>query len=195
TKVALLNQISSQNLGVLELDSNLYDEFVDKPRNYSLAVLLTALDPQINCIPCKEFDPEFRLVAKSWLDSGDEPSRLYFGVLDFKNGREVYAKLGLNNAPTLFYFPPTTGPYAKDVSEPYKYDFGKRGFSAEELASYLSGMLGTRVPANRPLNFFAIFLTVFLILGALAFMKLMYPIIKTVIQNKNTWAAISLVSV
>ncbi|CAG8833968.1 9575_t:CDS:2, partial [Racocetra persica] len=159
TKVALLNQASSQNLGVVELDSNLYDEFVAKPRNYSMAILLTALDPQINCIPCKnlvnrinfnnvnrEFDPEFRLVARSWLESGDEPSRLYFGVLDFKNGREVYARLGLNNAPTLFYFSPTTGPYAKDVSEPYKYEFNRHGFSAEAFASYLSGILGTQVP-------------------------------------------------
>ncbi|CAG8697854.1 16038_t:CDS:2, partial [Racocetra fulgida] len=113
TKVTLLNQASSQNLGVVELDSNLYDEFVAKPRNYSMAILLTALDPQIN-------------FARSWLESGDEPSRLYFGVLDFKNGREVYAKLGLNNAPTLFYFSPTTGPYAKDVSEPYKYEFNRQ---------------------------------------------------------------------
>ncbi|CAG8714741.1 10084_t:CDS:2 [Cetraspora pellucida] len=195
TKVALLNQASSQNLGVVELDSNLYDEFVAKPRNYSMAILLTALDPQINCIPCKEFDPEFRLVASSWLKSGNEPSRLYFGVLDFKNGREIYTKLGLNNAPTLFYFSPSTGPYAKDVSEPYKYEFNKYGFSAEAFASYLSGVLGTPVPVNRPLNYFAILLTVFLILGALAFIKLMYPLIETVVRNKNTWAAISLASV
>ncbi|CAG8504776.1 962_t:CDS:2, partial [Cetraspora pellucida] len=122
TKVSLLNQASSQNLGVVELDSNLYDEFVAKPRNYSMAILLTALDPQINCIPCN-------------------------------------------------------------------------GFSAEAFASYLSTVLGTQVPVNRPLNYFAIFLTVFLIVGALAFIKLMYPLIETVVRNKNTWAAISLASV
>ncbi|KAF0339852.1 magnesium transporter protein-like protein 1 precursor [Gigaspora margarita] len=193
SKVALLNQASSQNLGVVELDSNLYDEFVAKPRNYSMAILLTALDPQINCIPCKEFDPEFRLVARSWLEAGNEPSRLYFGVLDFKNGREVYAKLGLNNAPTLFYFSPTTGPYAKDVSEPNKYEFNRHGFSAEEFASYLSGILGTQVPVKRPLNYFSIFITTILILGALASIKLMYPMMESIIRSKNTWATISLV--
>ncbi|CAG8801909.1 2594_t:CDS:2, partial [Gigaspora margarita] len=195
SKVALLNQASSQNLGVVELDSNLYDEFVAKPRNYSMAILLTALDPQINCIPCKEFDPEFRLVARSWLEAGNEPSRLYFGVLDFKNGREVYAKLGLNNAPTLFYFSPTTGPYAKDVSEPNKYEFNRHGFSAEEFASYLSGILGTQVPVKRPLNYFSIFITTILILGALASIKLMYPMMESIIRSKNTWATISLASV
>lgn len=44
----------------------------------------------------REFDPEFRLVAKDWLGSGNVPSRLYFGVLDFKNGREIYAKVNIS---------------------------------------------------------------------------------------------------
>ncbi|GBC12835.2 oligosaccharyl transferase subunit [Rhizophagus irregularis DAOM 181602=DAOM 197198] len=146
TKIHKLNEATRKNQGVIELDSSLYDEFTSKPRNYSIAILLTALDPQINCVPCKEFDPEFRLVAKDWLGSGNVPSRLYFGVLDFKNGREIYAKLNLNNAPTLFYFPPTTGQYAKEISEPDRYDFNRRGFDAESLASFLSHHLGTQVP-------------------------------------------------
>ncbi|RHZ79653.1 hypothetical protein Glove_143g12 [Diversispora epigaea] len=193
TKVSALNQFSTNNNGVVELDSDLYDEFVAKPRNYSMIILLTAMEPQINCLPCKEFDPEFRLVAKSWQWSGNDLSRLYFGSLDFKKGREVYAKLHLNNAPTMFYFSPTTGPYAKEVSEPDKYEFNRRGFSAEEFASYLSGHVGIKVPVKRPINFFAIFTTIFIILGTLAVIKLIFSFIKKVFQNRNTWAAISLV--
>ncbi|CAG8553203.1 11305_t:CDS:10, partial [Acaulospora colombiana] len=155
-KVAALEQFSKINKGVIELDSNLYDEFVAKPRNYSLIVLFTALEPHINCMPCKEFDPEFRLAAEGWIRSGNELSRLYFGVLDFKNGKEIYQKLNLNNAPSMLYFPPTTGPYAKEVSEPDKYDFNRRGLSAESLASYLSGHLGVNVPINRPPNYLVI---------------------------------------
>ncbi|CAG8565593.1 8009_t:CDS:2 [Diversispora eburnea] len=192
-KVSALNQFSTNNKGVVELDSDLYDEFVAKPRNYSMIILLTAMEPQINCQPCKEFDPEFRLVAKSWQSSRNEHSRLYFGILDFKKGREVYAKLNLNNAPTMFYFPPTTGPYAKEISEPNRYEFNRRGFSAEGFASYLSGHVGIQVPVKRPINFFAIFVSIFVILGTLAAIKLLYPFIKKVFQNRNTWAAISLV--
>jgi hypothetical protein len=53
----------------------------------------------------REFDPEFRLVANSWLGSGNDPSRVYFGVLDFKNGREIYGKVKVlfkNNSYRLF---------------------------------------------------------------------------------------------
>uniref|UniRef100_A0A1D1Z6I9 Magnesium transporter protein 1 n=1 Tax=Anthurium amnicola TaxID=1678845 RepID=A0A1D1Z6I9_9ARAE len=193
TKVHKLNDATRKNQGVVELNSNLYDEVTSKPRNYSIIILLTALDPAINCVPCKDFDPEFRLVARSWLGSGNIPSRIYFGVLDFKNGREVYTKLNLNNAPTLFYFPPTTGQYAKEISEPDRYDFNRRGFEAESLASFLSHHLGTQVPVNRPLNYFAIFITLFFMLAGLALFKLMYPIILNLVQNKNIWTAFSLV--
>ncbi|EXX66548.1 Ost3p [Rhizophagus irregularis DAOM 197198w] len=143
----------------------------------------------------REFDPEFRLVAKDWLGSGNVPSRLYFGVLDFKNGREIYAKLNLNNAPTLFYFPPTTGQYAKEISEPDRYDFNRRGFDAESLASFLSHHLGTQVPVNRPLNYFGIFITIFFTLAGLAFLKSIYPIVQNLIQNKSVWTTFSLITI
>jgi len=133
------------------------------------------------------------LVAKSWLWSGNDPSRLYFGVLDFKNGREIYDRLNLNNAPTLFYFPPTIGQYAKEFSEPDRYDFNRRAFSAESFASYLSHNLGTQVPVNRPLNYFAIFMFIFFTLAGLAILKLMFPIMQSLVQNKNIWTAFSLV--
>lgn len=52
-KIHKLNEAARKNQGVIELDSSLYDEFTSKPRNYSIVILLTALDPQINCVPCK----------------------------------------------------------------------------------------------------------------------------------------------
>ncbi|RIA96888.1 hypothetical protein C1645_687376 [Glomus cerebriforme] len=194
TKVHKLNEATRKNQGVVELDSNLYDEVTSRPRNYSIVILLTALDPQINCVPCKDFDPEFRLVASSWL-SENIPSRIYFGVLDFKNGREIYSKLNLNNAPTLFYFPPTTGQYAKEVSEPDRYNFNKHGFEAEPFASYLSHHLGTKVPVKRPLNKMAIFVYTFFILAGLAILKLMFPIVQSLIQNKKIWTMFSLITI
>ena len=52
-KIHNLNEATRKNQGVIELDSSLYDEVTSKPRNYSIAILLTALDPQINCVPCR----------------------------------------------------------------------------------------------------------------------------------------------
>jgi oligosaccharyltransferase complex subunit gamma len=53
TKIHKLNEATRKNQGLIELDSSLYDEVTSKPRNYSIVILLTALEPQINCVPCK----------------------------------------------------------------------------------------------------------------------------------------------
>ncbi|CAG8458285.1 11219_t:CDS:2 [Ambispora gerdemannii] len=191
-KLRKLNEQVQKHDGVVELDSDLFDEFLAKPRNYSFVVLLTALDSSINCHPCKEFDPEFRLVARSWEKIGT-PSRLFFGILDYQNGREIFNKLKQNTAPSLWYYPAIEGPFAKDVSEPDKYDFSNRGFGAEEFASYLTNHLGVQVPLKRPPNYFLIVLSVFFLIGALAAIKLLFPLVRGVFESKNTWAAISLV--
>lgn len=39
--------------GVVELDSALYDELTDGPRDYSVSVVLTAMAPQYKCAPCQ----------------------------------------------------------------------------------------------------------------------------------------------
>lgn len=39
--------------GVITLNSNTYDRFTEGKRNYGLVVLLTALDAQFNCAPCR----------------------------------------------------------------------------------------------------------------------------------------------
>ena len=53
SKLDKLNEAARKNQGVVELDSNLYDEFTAKQRNYSIAILLTALDPLLKCMPCR----------------------------------------------------------------------------------------------------------------------------------------------
>jgi oligosaccharyltransferase complex subunit gamma len=39
--------------GVVELNSALYDELTDGPRDYSVSVVLTAMAPQYKCAPCQ----------------------------------------------------------------------------------------------------------------------------------------------
>ncbi|KAG9292054.1 hypothetical protein G9A89_017954 [Geosiphon pyriformis] len=191
-KLHKLNEQVIKHDGVVELNSDLFDEFLAKPRNYSFVVLLTALDSSINCQPCREFDPEFRLVARSW-QTTKLPSRLYFGILDFKNGREIFTKLKQTTAPSCWYYPATDGSFAKDVSEPDRYDFATKGFGGENFASYLAIQLGTSVPVKRPPNYSLMMLISFFLIGALAVFKLIFPTIQKAFQNKNTWAALSLV--
>jgi oligosaccharyltransferase complex subunit gamma len=75
----------------LKLDDSIYDQLTASPRDYSVAVLLTALESRFGCQLCREFQPEWDLLAKSWT-KGDKKgeSRLVYGTLDFMDGRKTF---------------------------------------------------------------------------------------------------------
>lgn len=75
----------------LKLSEASYKTLTSTPRDYSVAVLLTALETRFNCQLCREFQPEYELLGKSWTkgDSAAE-SRTLFGYLEFVDGRDVF---------------------------------------------------------------------------------------------------------
>lgn len=86
-------QFRSQALssGQVKLDDETYKELTSTPRDYSAAVLLTALEPRYGCQLCREFQPEWDLLARSWT-KGDKAgnSRLIYASLDFNEGRNTF---------------------------------------------------------------------------------------------------------
>ena len=72
-----------------------YRELTATPRDYAVAVLLTAMDARYGCQLCREFQPEWELLARSWT-GGDRKgeSRVVFGTLDFGDGRDVFMSVG-----------------------------------------------------------------------------------------------------
>lgn len=78
----------------LKLDDSLYAELTATPRNYSIVILLTALETQFGCQACRDVQPEWDLLAKSWV-RGDKSgqSRLLFGTLDFADGKGTFQKV------------------------------------------------------------------------------------------------------
>ena len=78
----------------ITLTEQTHDEITSAPRDYYAAVLLTALDAKYACGICREFQPEWDLLAKSW-QKGDKKGehRLLFGTLDFDQGRNVFVKV------------------------------------------------------------------------------------------------------
>lgn len=81
-------------LGPLDLDDSLYEDIISKPHDYHVAVLLTATESRFGCILCREFQPEWDLIARSWNrgSQADSP-RLLFGSLDFSNGKGTFQKV------------------------------------------------------------------------------------------------------
>src|SRR4051812_29517307 len=76
------NDFRSKSLsGPLKLDDSSYGQLTKSPRDFSVAVLLTALETRFGCVLCREFQPEWDLLGKSWV-KGDKngQSKLLYGT-------------------------------------------------------------------------------------------------------------------
>ena len=84
----------SQSSAPLRLDDTSYDELTVTPRNHSVVVLLTALEARFGCQLCRDFQPEWDLLGKSWA-KGDRhgASRILLGTLDFADGKGTFQKV------------------------------------------------------------------------------------------------------
>lgn len=75
----------------LTLNDKIFSELTKAPRDYSVAILLTALEAKFGCGLCNDFQPEWELLARSWMKGDKEAaSRLLFGTLEFSDGRETF---------------------------------------------------------------------------------------------------------
>ena len=86
--------VRSQSSAPLRLDDASYDELTGTPRNHSVVVLLTALEARFGCQLCRDFQPEWELLGKSWA-RGDRhgDSRILLGTLDFADGKGTFQKV------------------------------------------------------------------------------------------------------
>ncbi|KAH8685937.1 hypothetical protein BGZ60DRAFT_396503 [Tricladium varicosporioides] len=182
----------------LKLDDGVYSQLTAGARNYSVAILLTALESRFGCVLCREFQPEWDLLSKSWI-KGDRQgaSRMLFGTLDFIDGKNTFQSLGLQTAPVLLLFQPTIGPYAVTETGPIRYDFTNGPQSAEQIHSWLTRFLDGRPhpQVQRPINWVRGIAVTTTILGTITFLSVAWPYLLPVIQNRNVWAAISLIAI
>ncbi|KAF2640411.1 hypothetical protein P280DRAFT_401064 [Massarina eburnea CBS 473.64] len=191
--------LSKSQSGPLKLEDASYAQLTKSPRDYSVAVLLTAMEARFGCQLCREFQPEWELLGKSWA-KGDRKgdSRLLFGTLDFVDGRDTFQSLMLQTAPVLLYFHPTVGPNARVDTQPLRFDFTAGPQSAEQIQTWVSRQLPDDVPkpnVSRPINYVKIISVSTAVLGVVTFIAVASPFIAPVLQNRNIWAAFSLIAV
>ncbi|KAL1310810.1 hypothetical protein AAFC00_001049 [Neodothiora populina] len=182
----------------LKLDDNVYADLTKAPRDYSVAVLLTALEARFGCVLCQDFQPEWNLLAKSWAKGDkDSQSRLVFGTLDFANGQKTFQSLMLQTAPVLLLFPPTLGPDAKPDGAPVRFDFSTGTNRAEPIHAWLGRHLPSSPtpPFNRPFNWMKLIITTVSVLGFITLAAVAGPYVLPLLQNRNLWAAISIIAV
>lgn len=183
--------------GPIDLDDSSYEDLTSKPRDYHVAVLLTAAEARYGCILCREFQPEWELIARSW-NKGPKPNglKMLFTTLDFSSGKATFQKLMLQTAPVLLVFPPTVGPFAKVDDAPVRFDFSGP-ISADQLYVWINRHLpeGPKPSLVRPINYVRLVSAVTILMGVVTLFTVLSPYVLPVIQNRNLWAAFSLIAV
>lgn len=187
-------QISSP----IKLKETSYKSLTSTPRDYSAVVLLTALESRFGCQLCREFQPEWELLSKSWTN-GDKngDSRLLFGTLDFSNGRDIFMSLNLQTAPVLLFFPPTTGPHAASSPDPLRFDFTSGPQKAEFVHSWIAKHLPGRPhpPVKRPIDWFRWITTTTLVFGTGTAVAVAWPYVYPIVTSRRLWSAGSLIAI
>jgi oligosaccharyltransferase complex subunit gamma len=86
----------------VKLGDTSYRELTGTPRDYTVAVLLTAMDARFGCQLCRDFQPEWDLLSRSWT-AGDKKgeSRLVYGTLDFADGRDIFMSVWVSRVVRL----------------------------------------------------------------------------------------------
>uniref|UniRef100_A0A093VMT7 Magnesium transporter protein 1 n=1 Tax=Talaromyces marneffei PM1 TaxID=1077442 RepID=A0A093VMT7_TALMA len=180
----------------IDLDDSIYNELTSAPRDYYVAVMLTATDARFGCALCREFQPEWDLIAKSWSKGQVSDINLIFGTLDFSNGKDTFRQLMLQTAPVVLLFPPTVGPGATADGAPQRFDlFGPT--TADQVYVWITRHLpeGSKPQLVRPINYMRLASAVTLLLGAITLFTVTSPYVIPIIQNRNIWAAISLIAI
>lgn len=131
---------------VLRLNSAKFKEYVKAtPRNYSVIVMFTALTPQRQCSICRHANDEFLIVANSFRYSQAFSNKLFFTMVDFDEGADVFQMLRLNTAPIFMHFPPKGKVKSSDT-----FDIQRLGFGAESLARWIAERTDVQIRVFRP---------------------------------------------
>jgi len=181
-----LVKLAKANNGVIKLDERTYDMLTSPKRTWSAAIQLTAMDARRRCTPCKEFDPSFREVGRSWSAvPAEHRDSHFFATLDFDNGMTVFQKLGIQSAPIVHVYPAADGPRkpANGKTAPSTYDFSF-GFEAGPLAEQLSHHTPIPIPYTAPFDWSRWGGIGAIVLFTVATLRFVSPVLK----SKWTWA-------
>ncbi|KAF4525655.1 hypothetical protein B566_EDAN001255 [Ephemera danica] len=139
----------NQKRSVLRFNGNKFRDLVKStPRNYSVIVMFTAMASQRQCVICRHAHDEFLIVANSFRYSQHYSNKLFFAMVDFDEGPDVFQALRLNTAPVFMHFPAKGKPKHSDTM-----DIQRIGFAAESIAKWIAERTDITIRVFRPPNY------------------------------------------
>jgi len=147
-RVGQLTDLSNKK-PVIRLNGNKFRDLVKgSPRNYSIVIMFTALSAQRQCAICKQASDEYQLVANSYRYSPAFSNKLFFAMVDFDEGPDVFQAMKLNTAPVFMHFPEKGKPKKQD-----NMDIQRVGFSADVIAKWVGERTDVNIRVFRPPNY------------------------------------------
>lgn len=136
---------------VMRFNGNRFRDFVKSaPRNYSMVVMFTAMAPARQCVICRHAHDEYTIVANSYRYSQTYSNKLFFAMVDFDEGSDVFQMLRLNTAPVFIHFPAKGKPKPADTM-----DIQRVGVSAEVIGKWIQERTDIQIRIFRPPNYSA----------------------------------------
>ena len=188
-KVSQLMDLSAKR-PVVKLNGNKFKDFVrSAPRNYSIIVMFTALSAQRQCAICKQAAAEYELVANSYRYSQFYSNKMFFAMVDFDEGPDVFQTMKLNSAPVFMHFPAKGKPKKLDTM-----DIQRVGFGAEAVAKWIGERTEVHIRVFRPPNYTGTIalLMLFALVGGLLYLRRNNL---EFLYNKTAWGGVALLFV
>jgi hypothetical protein len=184
-QIEQLNDLTDRR-PIIRLNGEKFRKFIGKdslPRNYSFIVVMTALSPQRACQICRQAYDEFLITANSYqLSPHGQSKRLYFGLVDYDEGSDVFNSLNINSAPCFLYFGEKTS-----VTKPDELNIQRLGYSSDVIARWIAEKTGMQIKIIRPPNLFVPIVLGFFCLILAGILYLSRNSL-TLVFNRNIWA-------
>lgn len=187
-RVGQLTELSLRK-PVIRLNGDKFRQYIGAkslPRNYSFVVMLTALSPHRQCTVCRLAMEEYSIVANSWRYSPLFSNKLFFGMVDFDEGSDVFQLLGIGSAPVFLYFSEKG-----KLKSPEVMEIERKGYAAETIGKWVSELSQLPIRVIRPPNYSTTLaiMALMMILASLLYIKRNNL---DFLYNRNSWAMISL---
>jgi oligosaccharyltransferase complex subunit gamma len=180
--------------GLIKLNDNTFADIVTGPRDYAIAVLLTAAAPQFGCAFCHVIGPQFAKVARSWHDENPSGDGLFFAIADLPDNQQIYQMLGLTHAPNLWIYPPTTKKHGIETGYNH-YEFPTYEEQALPLIGYIQANFGKTVTIREPVDYSRIIVTLIGLLVSVGAFAVFRKQVFFVFRSTKVWTALSLIAV
>uniref|UniRef100_A0A336MBG5 CSON013742 protein n=1 Tax=Culicoides sonorensis TaxID=179676 RepID=A0A336MBG5_CULSO len=193
TKSALSEKVQAMldmnaKKSILRFNGQKFKDYVKAaPRNYSVIVMFTALQPARQCQICRHAHDEYQIVANSYRYSMTYSNKLFFVMVDFDEGSDIFQALRLNTAPVFMHFPAKGKPKGSDTM-----DIQRVGISADVIAKWVQERTDIQIRVFRPPNYSGTIALLLLVSFAGGFLYLRRNNLDF-LQNKQMWAMIAVV--